>query len=58
MKVEVPVLADDQLHGANYMVGGCIAHSCVPVVTIEALEVSIGPRLEYCVVLDRLKERA
>lgn len=58
MEIEVLVLADYQLHSANNVIGSGIAHSCIPVVPIETLEVSVGPGVEYCVVLDRLKERA
>lgn len=57
-EVEVFVLADYQLHGADYMVGCSISHSSIPVVPIEALEVSIRPKEEDRVVFDRLKERS
>jgi len=49
---------DYQLHGADNVVGGGITHGCVPVVIIQTLEVSIGPREMDCIVLDRLKEQA
>lgn len=58
MKVEVLVLADHQLHSADNVVGRGIAHGCVPIVPIEAREVSISPTEEDCVMLDRLKKRA
>lgn len=56
MELEVFVLAGSQLHSANHMVGGSITHSSVAIVPTESLEVSIGPREELCVVLDRLEE--
>jgi hypothetical protein len=58
VEVEVFLLADYQLHGADDMVGGGITHGCVPIVFVENLEIPIGPREMDCIVLVWLKERA